>query len=1182
MSLRKIDDGDTMHILNLLFSSEDSHIRVLKKHQINSFNKFLDVYLPKLLLKKEKFSIGIASPTSSEGYNKFDIIVKFSNVTYTPPMYKSYVGEERVSNIFPNEARRMNLDYELNIYVDIKLTIKAYIGDTMRKVFKTSIDNHPLTRMPAMVCSRMCSLAPYPLEEYHRFFEDRYDGGGYFIIKGQEKVVVSSERVVQNTVFYENITGKSHRKNNHLCHVKSRLDDKFDIIFKFQIAFSPITRQITFVFPLVSYNKPMPISLLLTSLGLVTDESIISYVIRKNLSLIDNVSDLDIDMFRLLEPSLNKQIIVNGEHVMITSKINALDILGDFILPAMERMVLDNIEDKRTRTQDYIDKKVLPHLGTSVSKKAFYICSIMIRKLLLGILGRTIKHDKNSFVIKRVDTAGPLFAQLFKQYKDNMFKTIINKSRELLTKQSFSTIENLGQEAIVNILGVKHGDSPFNLPVKNGDWGIGQQQTKKAKSGITQTLERESYLMALSGTRRVNATISAKQYGLATNIRELHSTQLGMICILETPESEKIGLLKNLALSVEITTGQAKEPLETIVKSQEEFISIESYVNYFINDRTIIFINGAIIGLTEKAKMLTKKLINLRREGIIPYDISISYKTGENELQIWRDDGRMIRPLLIVDPGNKLRITQDIIDKIKKREITWTEIISGNQCCIEYLSVEEIIESCVLAQYPSEVYAMNSNVKRFTHCEIHPSMIFGVSGGVIPFANHNPGIRGLYQSSMNKQAIGQTSTTMNYRTDAIALMLQFPQIRISTTLTCELIDYNKLSPGQNAMLLIACYTGFNQEDSLIVNQTSIERGLLNTYTYKTINIEILEGKNKCVKYPDFEKIQEIEEKWYSHLDKETGIIKVGSVINKRDVLVSMIGVEEIPNSSKTRMVDKSVAWVENFEAVVDSIIVGNSFIKIKIRVFRRPKTGDKFCSSSAQKGTISVVLPQWYMPLTKDGVSPDIIMNPHGFSTRMTLGMIIEMISSIVGAKCMVFVDATTFNNTDIHALWKRMKKLGYDRAGKQVFYNGFTGEQIVTQLFMAPSFYYRLKHMVDDKVHGRGRGPNVGLTRQPVGGRAKEGGLKVGTMEVNAIAAHGGNDFIRDRLMDASDGTEMYICDNCGMVAVHNDELGIYKCTACPTSHVSKVYIPYCTNILQQYEAGMGIRMKLSTKSSN
>ena len=325
---------------------------------------------------------------------------------------------------------------------------------------------------------------------------------------------------------------------------------------------------------------------------------------------------------------------------------------------------------------------------------------------------------------------------------------------------------------------------------------------------------------------------------------------------------------------------------------------------------------------------------------------------------------------------------------------------------------------------------------------------------------------------------------------------------------------------------------------------------------------------------------EIEEKWYKHVDRETGIVKVGSLVNRRDVLVSMVGTEKIPNSDMSRMVDKSIAWNEKFSAIVDSVIIGNSFIKLKLRIFRKPKIGDKFCSSSAQKGTISLVLPQWHMPFTGDGISPDIIMNPHGFSTRMTIGMIVEMVSGLIGAECMTFIDATAFNNTDIHELWNKMEELGFNRGGKQVFYDGFTGKKIRTELFMAPSFYYRLKHMVDDKMHGRARGPTVGLTRQPISGRARDGGFKIGTMEIDAIASHGVNEFLRDRIMDASDGTHMYVCDSCGMIAVHNDALGLYMCTACPSAQINKVYIPYCTNLLQQYQVGIGSAMRLFTKS--
>lgn len=1189
-NMKKIGDYDTMPVIGLLFDpASHNGVDLTRKHQILSFDQFLLKYLPKIIQTRTVFDSYIKEENNIHNYSKLTHTIEISNVQYSKPRGKTMSGGDRI--LFPINARRNDLDYKIDIYVDAYYKLEAF--DAEGRVVETiekRVDHFTYFRLPILVGCCKCSLYGFTREQYLQVNEDPYDLGGYFILKGSEKVIISLERLAQNMPLYTELYNRDKGDYNYLCTVKSRIDDEFNITYTLKIFFNQGDKYILVNIPSTRVKKRnyIPFIVIMKALGIETDREIISYYLGRDFTSLEDLSEVEKAGINLISNSLNPEVTNFDYHTtLIITKLDALDFLVPYVIKVHEQEALNFDRTKlRLKVQDYINQNILPHLGTESydTKKAFYICRVMLRKLINGFYKTNeFQWDPNSFIIKRVDTAGILMAQLFKQ----LFDQNINSMKKSLTQDTSSgNMEQIRQILDIRFVSVLINTkiaTTFDSAIRKGNWHVAKFHGQR-RTGVTQTLERESYLRACSHISRINTSISSTQ-GKSSNIsiHNLHATHLGIICDFETPEGQKIGVAKNKATSAEITIGFEKSDLLIALEPLKEerlWIPFEELNLLESSQYRPIFANGDLIGFTDRVSEFWKKCIELRRSGIVPYEFGVVYDHMRDEMRLSCDNGRMIRPLLIVDPKNRLRLNSEIIGKIVTREITWQQLIAGPYCCIEYVDVEETALNCLLAQYPSEVYNTNYEDKQFTHCEIHPTLVVGIAAGTIPYLEHLYGVRGLFASALNKHAISFSSMNMAYRTDAIAHMLQYGQIPISLTCLREMTNMIKYPTGQNCFVLIGCYTGYNQEDSLVVNQGSIERGMLNTFMYKTVSLEIDDGQRQLVIYPDFEKVDNLSPQYYYRkIDQETGIIRLGSVVEERDILICLLESERYTERKR----DISIVYTEKYSSVVDDIIQGinesgRRFIKIKLRTFRQPRIGDKLAITGAQKSTISLTLPQWYMPFTEDGISPDIIINPNAFPGRMSIGVIFEMISNLIGTKLQVYIDATAYNRTNIETINRNLVQLGFEDGGKQTFYNGFTGSKIKTKLFAAPCYYQRLKHMVEDKIHARSIGSIVGLTRQPVSGRAKGGGLKIGGMEINAIIAHGASMVLNDKLMRCSDAFDCYVCDNCGLLADFNNETGLYHCRTCPESYIKPIRIPYTFKLFQQYLMGVGIGVRLFT----
>ena len=551
---------------------------------------------------------------------------------------------------------------------------------------------------------------------------------------------------------------------------------------------------------------------------------------------------------------------------------------------------------------------------------------------------------------------------------------------------------------------------------------------------------------------------------------------------------------------------------------------------------------------------------------------------------------RLTRPLLRVNKANKLLLTKDIILKLQKEELSWDDLLID--CNIE----NSIIEYIDAAEQNNSMIAMNPRTLRkksqfnynYTHCEIHPSTIFGILASCIPFPEHNQSPRNTYQCAMGKQAMGMYVTNFDLRMDKTAYVLTYPMRPLIDTRLMNLIQLNEIPSGSQVIVAIMTHSGYNQEDSILFNQGSIDRGLFQATIYHTEKDEDkkIHGDEEIRCKPDSSKTKGMKFGNYKKINSQ-GVIAENSLVENRDIIIAKILPIKENRNDHTKIIkyeDESRIFRTQEECYIDKNYIerngdGYNFCKVRIRTVRKPVIGDKFSSRHGQKGTIGNIIPEEDMPFTKDGIKPDIIINPHAIPSRMTIAQLKETLLGKVLLELGLYGDGTSFGELDINLICKKLGKIGYESKGNEILYNGLTGEQIETSIFMGPTFYQRLKHMVNDKSHSRSIGPMVNLTRQPAEGRSRDGGLRFGEMERDCMVSHGASKFTKGRLYDASDAFQVYVCKCCGLIASYNDEKHIHHCRTCDNRiEFDYVELPYACKLLFQELITMNIAPRIMT----
>ncbi|MBI4895363.1 MAG: DNA-directed RNA polymerase subunit B [Candidatus Aenigmarchaeota archaeon] len=873
--------------------------------------------------------------------------------------------------------------------------------------------------------------------------------------------------------------------------------------------------------------KKIPIFVLIRALGLETDEDIINAIGNEK----DIVQDI---FFNIYEHDAK-------------STAEAIDTLG-------KRMKIPQKEYRDKRINDILDKYLLPHLGqTSKSRKekALYLASV-VRKLLKTTLHGLEENDIDHYAFKRIKSVGDFMEVLIRSLllgKYGLVARIVYSYQKLVKRGKMPAMKSIVESDYMTRRIISH--------MATGQW-IG------GRTGICQRLERTNTMRTLAHLRNVISPLSSTQEHFKA--RALHPTSWGRLCCEETPEGVNIGLRKYLALMSLISETSSEKDREQIVKMVKE------------EGSTVVFMDGRVIGLTDVPEKLVEKIREKRRTAQIKPYISVAYDPVFNEININTDSGRLQRPLIVVENG-KSKLKQDDIERIRNSEMTWTDLIRSG--VVEYLDAEE--EDYALVALKEEDIKSNT-----THLEITPLAILGVSANLVPFAQHNRGDRVNFGAKMSCQALGLYTENFLSRTDTKADVLIYPQTPLVSTV---INDQLKPTHGQNIVIALMSFHGYNMDDAIIINKSSIDRGFGRSFFLRSYGIEekrYFGIERDEIKIPDKSVQGYKTEEAYSILG-EDGIINRETEVKSGDVLVGRVSPLRFFGQSESLMVgiesrretSETVRYGE--EGIVDNVLVtetisGDKIVKIVVRSDRNPEIGDKFASRHGQKGIVGLIIPESEMPFTKEGIVPDVIVNTHAIPSRMTIGQMLEIITGKLGANIGSKMDGSPFITTNTEdKVRKALIENGYRDDGKETLYDGVTGRMLTGKILVGPCYFQKLHHMVANKIHSRARGPVTLLTKQPTAGRSKQGGLRLGEMEKDCLIAHGASLLLKERM--GSDLAKIPICLECGLVAIEDKVKNRIYCAICKKGKVEYLEMSYTFKLMLDELKCMGIYPSVQAK---
>ncbi|MBI1973007.1 DNA-directed RNA polymerase subunit B'', partial [Candidatus Woesearchaeota archaeon] len=1066
----------------------------LVESNIISFNNFIEKRMQEIVNE------------IAETINNEDIEITLGKFGLGKP--KVIEADGSSSLITPHEAKLRSLTYAAPVTLEL----------TVKKDDQIDSETVEIGKIPIMVRSKVCNTNGMSREQLIETYHDPLDPGGYFIIKGNERVMVMAEDLAENQPFIENnskdeLTLKLFSSKGTYRIPVLVSESKEGII---EVSFSKF--------------KDIPAVIILKSLGLIKESDISKYIGKETDSVIVNLYEF--------------ANIATKEDAMlyISEKTN---------LQGTKKEILDRVKQR-------IDSYLFPHIGQKKEdrlKKAITLCKL-IKQFLIAKENPKLRTDKDHYANKRVRLSGDLLATLFRVNLGILIRDIQYSLQKSAKRKKFFSIKIIAKSTLFS--------HRIESAIATGSW-TGE------RSGITQNMDKTNYLAIISQLQRVSSMLPSDQENFAA--RTLHPTHYGRFCPIETPEGTEIGLRKNLAILSQVSTRTYLDE-EKFLKD----LAVQGLDALETGEKgTEVFFNGMFIGSIKNPVEFTKSIREKRRRSELPVQMNIRYDENFQIITISTEPGRVLRPLIIVD-GGVSRLKDEHLLGIESGEIGWKDLVKEG--IIEYLDAAEE-EEALVALYEGDLTAEH------THLEVDPTDLFGVVTSLVPYSNHDQSSRLNRGSKTQKQALGLYAANYLARLDTDVSVLQYPQKPIVRSFVYDTLQ--AYPAGQNLVVAIMTHEGYNMEDALVFNRGSLERGVGRSFyfrPYSAIEMNYAGGLKDEITIPDKDASGYKIESSYRHLESD-GIVYPEAEIGEGEVMIGKVSPPKFLSEAREISVrtkkESSVSMKQEEKGIVEGVLItedddGNKIVQVKTRDERIPELGDKFATSHGQKGVIGLIVDEEDVPFTSKGIRPDVMFNPHGLPSRMTVGYLLELLAGKVGCLKGEIMDGTAFSGADKKELEEQLKELGFRYDGKETMYSGVTGNKMQAKIFIGNLYYLKLKYMVGNKLHGRASGKIALLTRQPVEGRSRGGALRLGEMEQQAIVAHGASLLLKERY--DSDRVLLHVCTRCGTLAIEDNIRNKTVCPICNSEDVESVEVSYAFKLLIEELQGLHIHTTFGLKN--
>jgi len=1206
-------------------------------HNIESYNEFMDEGIVYILEKLYNINKIVRDKRDQSEKDKLreNIRIKFSfnNISIGKPIDWVQESNDTVP-LFPINAHLSGKSYSAPLSTSIIVSLTAYYKDGTELTKEVMIPKIKICDIPIMIGSNRCHTYNMSRESKRAINMDPNENGGYFIIKGSEWVIEWSENIRYNTLRVHTKIKKNERvRGEYISQDGGAFQNSTQTLIQYME-----TGAITIYIRSIKFKEQqIPFYILFRLLAMNSDLDIVKNIVYD----IDSDSPIVTNMLNILEIAINYRE-KNSEYKDIEDELDRQKIaeflafkLDNFMID-FEKYKSDTnaIQYATRKLYDTMDSDFFPHIGIGKEYRTekLKFLSVLIHNTLLVDMGITLQTNRDSLAYKRVHGAGISMAKSFKtQFNKSIVEPIIKSLQRQVKLNQFEEISNNTIiDTVTNQILTVELSKTLEQSITVGSDTITVRSKSVANRVQSHALERKNSANVYSALRTIGAQDSknkktSKQTERAEEMRMIHASFTGYICVAKSDGSgEGVGTKKEMAITADIcSAGHTYELIEHI-KQNSDIIPIDQiYLSDFINKNLgRISVNGKWMGGTTDSPKIVIQYRMLRRNNLVvdPY-ASIIWDQVKNEIEINTDVGRMTRPLLIVDnnidayiaatrntviqtevPGileteveqsiieykpidpmrkikfmQNLKITKKHIDELKAGRISLEDL--RLQGIIEWITPEES-ENCYIAMSVDYLKKYENDVtKPFTHCDIQIA-IYGISVLISPFGNHTLPARVTFETGQGRQSGGWFNMAHIYRCDKN----RFFQYHIEMPLVST-FAYNYILPnGYNTIIAYMPHKGYGQEDSATVSAEFIQRGGLDGSYYKFEKLE-LESKDESFETPDITITKNMKPN-ASYEKLVNGIIKQGSVVNKGDVLIAKIvklKISKDNNSSGYKYEDRSLIYKSDEQAVVTNVYKlrgpsGAMFVRVKLRLYRPLGIGDKMSSRSGNKCIVAHIEPKSNLPYDEDGMTPDIIINPHAIPSRMIIGMIME---TLYGIKCQhegTCTDGTSFNKIDITEVMSEIQKYGFRHSGFRRMYSGVTGEYYDAAIFMGSTFHQRLQKFVFDEKYAVGqRAPMNAFTGKPKGGKRTSGGMKISEMIRNVQTSHGITMAQYEKALIDADHRNLNVCINCGKYAIYNPQYNIYKCNTCgPNANISFIDSSKTSMAFQHQLHASGVKLQM------